>query len=463
MSRRLTGCCAVGLLLGGAAACPRAPGYACGGDEDCDRAGASGWCLADGACAYPSDACESGWVRSPNALERPGQCETLPGGSSSGSTSGSADSAGVATTSSTTTEGSSSDSSTGLLAETSESGELPTCGSLVRLTVDTTFLSASEVLEGYPLAIVLDDPALVSAIEAGGGSPVVTDDAGVVLAQELERLDAAAGTLAVWVRLPAYALGDLLPLQLRWGGLEGPGDPAEVWVDRYAGVWHMGDPLSGVDGDEIGNSVALLEPGLTGGEMAPAQSVAGVIGRALVFDGLDDVVTVDAEFVGQLESYSITMWVRFDGAANDPGSYFQRLNGESLLPRCWRQPSADVFCQYGFGAGTLGLVTGVLQAPGQLIHLAMVRDAAAATSRVYVDGELLDENTDPPGAVLASGSHPFEIGHGHLGTLPGMIDEVRVSEAALPESWVRADYRTQLQPGLALESVGSIEATPCPE
>jgi hypothetical protein len=434
----------IGLLVGLGAGCPRLPPYACTDDAACDRGGEAGTCLPDGACAYPSGTCESGWVRSPNAAEQPGECVPMGAGTGS-STDPATDDGG---------------SGSGLIVSGSESGE-PGCGLRVRFEVATVFLSASEVLEGYPLLVSRTDSALVSAIVSSGTDPVVTDAAGVALPQELEVLDEATGTLVLWVRLPAYALGEPLPLELRFGGPEDAGDPAAVWAGRYSGVWHLGDPLSGVDGDEIKNSARLFEPGLTEGQMQPGQSVAGVVGRGLRFDGDDDVVTIDAEWVGQLESYALTLWVLYDGPTDGPGDYFQRLNGDYFYPRCWRQASGHVFCQYIVNQTVTALGSGLDQAVGQRLHLAMVRDAAAATTRLYIDGELVRENSDPAGATLPDDGYPFELGRGELGTLPGVLDEVRVSQAPLPPSWVRADYRTQLQPSLALGSVGPIEAVPC--
>jgi hypothetical protein len=440
-----------GFALGVAAGCPRLSAYVCGSDADCDRDGvADGRCLEDGACAYPAESCESGWVRSPNAAERPGECEPALGEGSGGSTAATDEGSGSGVVGSSGS------------ADTTESGGTPMCGWLARLEVTTTFLGASEVLEGYPLLLSIDDPELVAAIAATGEDPVVTDAAGVPLAQELERLDEAGGTLVLWVRLPSYALGEPIPLELRWGGSAVAGDPAETWAGAYAGVWHMGDVLSGVDGDEIRNSVRLVEAGRTAGQMQPEQSVAGVVGRGVAFDGVDDVITVEAEFVGQLQSYSITFWVRYDGAADGPGDYFQRLNGDYFYPRCWRQVGGPVFCQYIVDDVVTSLGASLDQEVGQLLHMAVVRDAKAGTHRLYVDGELVNENADPPGATLPDDGYPFELGHGELGTLPGLLDEVRVSEQALPQSWIRADYRTQLEPAAVLGSVGVAEAAPCP-
>ncbi len=440
---RVGGLWGAGLVLGVASGCPRLPGYACDGDGDCDRGGEAGTCLPDGACAYPSDACESGLVRSPNAIDRPGECEPV-------------------SFASTTDSASDGGSGTGVIGPgTADSGPVPSCGQRVAITIDTAFLGTAEVLEGYPLVVVLDDAALVAALVQSGEDPVITDAAGVPLPQELERLDAAAGTLTLWVRLPAYALGEPLPLELRWGGGAAAGDPTAVWAERYAGVWHLGDALSGIDGDEIANSARPLEPGLTAGQMAPEQSEPAVVGHGLRFDGDDDVVTIAAGFVGQLDSYALELWVRFDGPADAPGDYFQRLNGHYFYPRCWRVADGYAYCQYYIEDTVTGLGS-VEHGPGQRLHLALVRDATTGSHRVYFDGELVDENLDTLGAVLQGGDDAFELGHGELGTLPGVLDEVRVSEAPLPEAWVRADYRTQLQPGAVIESVGAIEDVPCP-
>lgn len=443
-------CIAVGAAIGIGAGCPSLSPYACLGDDDCDRAGADGRCLPDGACAYPDpDGCESGWVRSPNAAVDPGGCVPVDIDATGTST-------GTSDASTSDTEGASGVLETG-------SGDPPSCGAEVALEIDTAFLSASEVLEGFPLLVALDVPAIAQGIAASGADPVVLGPDDAVLPSELEALDEAAGTLALWVRLPAYALGEPLPLRLRWGGAQVPGDVAEVWAGSYVGVWHLADDLSGIDGDELRNSARLTEPGLTSGQMQPEQSVPGVVGRGIAFDGSDDVVTIDADWVGQLDSYAISFWVRFDGADDAPGDYFQRLNGDYFYPRCWRQAGGYVFCQYIVDEAVTAFGSGLYQDVGQTLHLTMVRDADAATHRLYVDGEEVNVNDDPPGATLPDDGHPFELGHGELGTLPGMLDEVRVSDRPLSAAWVRADHRSQLEPSAVLDGVGTVEPVPCPE
>lgn len=429
-----------GSLLGLGLGCLRLSPYACRTDTDCDRTGMQGRCLEDGACAYPDadDRCEGDWVRSPNAAVDPGGC--VPQGSTGGPT-----------------EGSGTISASGL----GPTGDPPACGTMARIEIDTAFLSTSEVLEGYPFLLSIESATIVDGIVASGDDPVVVGPDGAPLASELEGLDPITDTLTMWVRLPSYPLGEPLPLDLRWGTGAAPGAAAEVWADRYVGVWHLGDALSGVDGDELRNSANVAEPGRTSGQMQPEQSVPGVVGRGLQFDGEDDIVRIDAEFVGQLDSYAISFWVRYDGPSDGSGDYFQRLNGDYFYPRCWRQPNSNVFCQYIVNDTVTGLTSGLNQQTGQLLHLAMIRDAEAATHHLYIDGARVNENDDPPGATLPDDGHPFELGHGELGTLPGMLDEVRVADQPLPASWVRADARTQPQPAAALAGVGEPEPIPC--
>lgn len=435
-----------GFALGLGAGCPTLPPYVCDDDASCDRGGAQGRCLDDGACAYPDGACDSGWVRSPNAAVQPGVCVDGGGVSSSG---------GRVTAASTT-----SDSGTSSAPGTSDTGPIPSCGARIQFAIDTAFFGAAEVLEGYPAAVRIDAPELIAAILDGGVDPWVTDTTGAPVPHEVERLDADSGLL-LWVRMPSYELDEEVALELRFGAAPPDTDPTQVWAGRYAGVWHMDDALSGVDGDAIRNSAVPSEAGRSVGGMLPAQNVAGVIGRGLAFDGIDDIVTVDAAFVGALDSYAISMWIRFDGPDDAPGDYFQRLNGDFFYPRCWRQAAGSVFCQYIVDGDVTGLGSGLGQEVDQLLHLVMVRDADAATHRLYIDGEEVNETTDPIGASLPAQGYPFEIGHGELGTLPGMIDEVRVSQVPLSAAWVRADYRTQLEPGLVLASLDAIEPVPC--
>lgn len=436
----------VGLALAG---CPRLDPYFCSTQQDCDRDGREGVCLEDDTCAYPvgTDVCASGLMRSPNAAFDPGECVDT------GETTGPIADGGTSTGE---PPGSSGDDGSG------ESGEPLPC-STVAITVDTNVLSGDEVLADYPLLVRLDDPAIVSAVREAGANPRWLDASGTELPAEIAEAEADPDALLAHVRLPAYELGAQLPLTLAWGGDPATTSATDVW-SRFRGVWHLDDIPTGVDGDVMRNAVVVGEPGLTQGAMAAEQSVPGVIGRGLSFDGIDDGVFVDAAFIGTLTDYTISLWARHEDDDDDPwSSYFQRLNGDFFYPRCWRHESANVSCQFRLlEPDTIVFASGDFDHfQGELIHLAMSRDASAAQTRVYVNGQRRS-TIDEEALTLASGDFQFEIGHGEWGSATAMLDEVRVSDEALPDAWIAADYATGLDPTAALASIGPISPTGCP-
>ena len=439
----------IGLLGLALAGCPRLDPYFCSTPEDCDRDGREGVCLDDDTCAYPvgTDECESGLMRSPNAAFDPGGCvdaggTTGPiaeGGGSTGDVPGSSDGSSVG-----------------------ESGEPLPC-SAVAITVDTNVLSSAEVLVDYPLLVRLDDAAIVSGVREAGSNPRWLDASGTELAAELADAEADPDAVLAHVRLPAYELGAQVELQLVWGGAPAATSATDVW-SRYRGVWHLDDVPTGVDGDVMRNAVVVGEPGLTQGAMTAEQSVPGVIGRGLSFDGVDDGVFVDAAFIGTLSDYTISLWARHEDDDDDPwSSYFQRLNGDFFYPRCWRHESANVSCQFRLlEPETIQFASGAFDhLQGQLIHLAMSRDAAAGQTYVHVNGQRRTA-VDEEAVTLASGDYLFEIGHGEWGSATAMLDEVRVSDEALPDAWVAADYATGLDPSAALTSIGPMTPAACP-
>lgn len=432
---------------GTSAGCPGLAPYACVGDSDCDRGGRAGVCLDDRVCAYEDGDCPSGLRRSPNASVDAGVCVPPddPG-----------DTGPVPDTSSTST------ASTG---EATTTGPQPgDCGWRLPVVVDTAVLTPSEGAEGYPLLLSVHAPGLTAAIESSGEDPFVTDADGVPLPHEWERIDPATGAVDGWVRLPTYAAGEPVSLFV-WAGLPAPpGDPALVWADTWIGVWHLGDALTGTDDDAIRNSARPDEPGFTAGQMQPEQSVPGVVGGALLFDGDDDVVTIDASFVGQLQSFTLSLWARYEGRGVIYSSYFQRLNGDGLYPRCWRLDDENgggtTFCQYELDDGIHSLGTNLEHEVGELIHLVLRRDADANVMQVYVDGELVRENEDAPGELPDDG-RAFELGHGEWGAYSGMLDELRVSDRALPPAFFDADFRTHRNPSSVLLEVGPLAPAPC--
>ncbi|HET6583291.1 MAG TPA: hypothetical protein VFG69_07585, partial [Nannocystaceae bacterium] len=287
------------LLLAGAtavfvAACPSLSPFRCDDDALCDRDAQSGMCI-DGDCAYPDGDCPGSGLRfSPNARDKAGECVPPPTGETAGTSGGDG------------TSGDSTDASTTGIA---------TCGTERIVELDVGLLGPTS-LPGYPALVVIADDATLAAESAPDAADVwFTDLDGVVLPHEIDAFDATTGTLQAWVRLPAWEVGMPLSLVLHAGDLaSAPASSATaVWADDFAGVWHFGDELGDGRGEVVRDSTAAANHGFAVGDMNADQITEGVIGSAFLFDGVDDSIDVEAAFVGELESFTISWWTRIDG------------------------------------------------------------------------------------------------------------------------------------------------------
>lgn len=447
------------LCLLGLTGCPSIGTYQCERDEDCNREGDAGRCLADAACAYPENSgrCESGWARSPNAANSPGACIDQEPPATSGP---------VATTTSGPASSETTDDPSDTSGPSPSSSSTATDPQCLEGTVEipTGTFSPGAGLDGFPLWVSLDAWEGADLLASGDNDLLISAADGTPLAYERE--DRFDGRPAVWIDLPAFEADETLSLRVVVGpGLSAP-DPAALWSDHYVGVWHMNDAPTGLDGDLVHNSVNEAEPGTMGGSMQPEQRIAGAVGAALEFDGLDDVVQIAASFQGSLDAYSISMWLRADeGAGESRGTPFQRLNGDFFYPRCWHQTdgSLGLACQHQVG-GETSFVGSSSPLPAQtLVHIALVRDPSADRTTLYIDGEWDNDTSDQSGAVLDTEPRPrpLELGRGEWGTLLGAIDEVRVSDEVLPAERIRADFRSQ-SGALEVAEFGTLSPTACP-
>lgn len=447
------------LSLVGLTGCPSIGSYQCERDEDCNREGEAGRCLADAACAYPENSgrCESGWARSPNAADSPGACIDEEPPATSGSTS---------STTTVPTSDATDDPSATIDPSQSESGTTgdPDC---FEGTVDipTVTFSPGVGLDGFPLWLPLENWDEVGQLTSGANDLRITTPDGEALAYERE--DTVDGQPGIWIDLPAFEAEETISLRFIVGPGLGTPDARELWTDHYVGVWHMNDVPTGLDGDLVRNSVVDAESGMMQGSMQPEQRIAGVTGAALEFDGLDDTVLINAGFQGALDAYSISMWLRVDAGAGDSrGTPFQRLNGDFFYPRCWHQSDASLglACQHQVGGETSFVGSSSPLPASTMVHFALVRDPSNDETTLYIGGERNADTSDAAGGILDTDPEPlaFELGRGEWGTLLGAIDEVRVSDQVLPPERIRADFRSQAGT-LELAEFGPLEPISCPQ
>jgi hypothetical protein len=305
------------------------------------------------------------------------------------------------------------------------------------------------------LLVSVQDPAFI----AGDPDPLMFTtgaDAGA-LPYDIERFDPNAGSVLAWVSVPSMTPDGGASLELWVGRADAvEPDPAEVWQNAgYLAVWHLDDPGAG-----LLDAAGIQPDGATQGGVS---AVSGQIGGGFDFDGVDDWVSVDQTFKGQLSTLTISVWLQVDALPVDRYPIYRRMNGHGLYPRSYFDDNGRLVFQGSFGgmaSDALSYQGGIV--PGAPQHLAYTYDPGTGNARIFVDGQFGAEGIlglgDPN-----PGTSDLELGRDpDLSIfLDGTLDELRVSGTIRSDAWITMSHANQANPN-AFVTVGASELVPCP-
>lgn len=178
-------------------------------------------------------------------------------------------------------------------------------------------------------------------------------------------------------------------------------------------------------------------------------SVIGNIAYALSFDGIDDYVDLGNDSSLDIPgSVTILAWVKYLGVVERSYSYFIADFGEGWVSQLslgiWR--SGENFQFYAYEGRSRYDNTYVYspadKTEGQWYHVAVVRDDADKTIKLYVNGNVEASNS-------YAGKVPVSLqGHKYLGSsgpsytdyFNGDLDEVKIYDRALSDSEIQAIF-----------------------
>jgi endonuclease/exonuclease/phosphatase family metal-dependent hydrolase len=234
------------------------------------------------------------------------------------------------------------------------------------------------------------------------------------------RTPSLPGVVRLWPFLIAVALSAVAASR---AAAQIPTDTAAHWtLDEMTGT---------IAGDTSGNG---NDGTLTNGPIW----TAGKINGALLFDGIDDNVTVavPAPSLRPAGTYAISAWVRY--TATDTSGGDVATMGDSYALRV--QPTGDVKTYFYNGTTWNAVIsTGVNTKDGAWHHL--VGQYTGSSVQVYVDGVLKNQAAFTGSIVYTLGSSFFLGQHGNGGVhhnFNGTIDQVRVYGRALTAAEISA-------------------------
>jgi len=317
---------------------------------------------------------------------------------------------------------------------------------------------ASEPLTNFPVLVQFSEQtnALFRKCQTNGQDIVFTAADGVTrLAHEIDSYS-ARGTklLNAWVRVPELSPSSDTVLYMYYGNPSAADqqDRATLWAD-YAGVWHLGEDRPGLN-----TTTAVYRDSTTnayhGWDYVSTNSAAGRVGNGVNLDG-DDYV----QFIRTLNTtndFTITAWARptqlnWEAIIGDPTSrYLALLSATALLGRSSISNGGHNTI-YGNNANLTS---------NTWHHVAFRSTGeAGATRRLYQNGTNVTAGTNFSLAPPLNADPWSLIGNwGYSKYFHGVLDEVRVSDKALPPAWFEAECRNVSAPA-AYVSFGAEEGT----
>jgi hypothetical protein len=335
-----------------------------------------------------------------------------------------------------------------------------------KITIDHTDVPSDQA--NFPVLLSFTEPDLNDAlVQTDGDDLLFTDSTGMnKLSHEVELFTKNTGVIVAWVKVPGLSSVSDTVIYLYYGNsdVSNMQDPANVWTNNYAGVWHLGEASGATRLDSTSNNNDLSQ---TNGPIAMSSS--GKIGNAADYVrassqylSITDAAQTGLDITGPI---TLEAWAKVDETANAPyfivdkargtcGSgdppYFLRLNSIAAgfvrecfvaTGACGTDPTDAQPGSNSITAGAWNFVAGVTD---------------GSFSRVYKNGAQTDSVAYSSGIFNSDGA--FYLGSQvNANYFDGLIDEARVSTTARSVDWLTTEYNNQNTPGVGgfLVSIGS--------
>ena len=370
-------------------------------------------------------------------------------------------------------------------------------GELAQLFVDFTAPASSDVIPSfrYNKNIVIDHTKVVSDLQ---DFPVLVDiwDAdlhldvqpdgddiaflfnGQVIPHEIDVFDKQGnGThahLSAWVKVPYLSSVQDTTIVMVYGDddLGDQENSEDIWNSDYSAVWHLNEnpaqpQWSSTYADNLPHYPQIIDvavpssSGTSYGSMTSNDLVDGFIGSGIDLDGTDDYLDFGNPSELQMsDAFTVEAWFYADYVDND---YLVVKSGESNY-RGWDlsfdddpsiSPAGWVMFRWSPDGINMDLVGYERVDTGQWYQVVGVF-SPSNFARFYLNGELVGEVTSGLPTSVNDPNRPVRIGRrsdttGATSYFDGIVDEVRISNIARSDGWIRTQYMNQRNPELFLK------------
>ena len=298
----------------------------------------------------------------------------------------------------------------------------------------------------------------------GGGDLRFEDSEGRLLSSEVDTWD-PNGTSFVWVKVPELTHETEITAHY---GCATPDliTSSDVWSNGYVGVWHLGEnalPLA----ESSGVSPAFSTSNGSGFTLGQP----GNVGRAVDFTSASNGAWLKADDDDAFDGFSnftIEVWTKQAEVPSRNAFILSKREGGSADVDYFLYSIKDtgrgIFCTSTTGNTSVTVVGSTYNMQptwGEWCYQTYVRDVSDAKVYAYLNGTRKGSPAISDTADIHAGDSPLILGNSQasgVNAFTGLIDEVRISNVARTEDWVRASHDTIASANFAIYSVENTSA-----
>ena len=338
------------------------------------------------------------------------------------------------------------------------------------ITIEADSVKGSSDFVDFPLLVDISADNDLAGIDFGGrvehpdGYDIAfTDSLYQPLEFELVDYISGSGRLLAWIKVPLLAAKTDTELHLLYGKTGMTTDPSSnaVWDTSFKQVLHMEKDLS--DASVYRNF----------GRNDSSSSGEGKIGNGRVFDGIDDLFSVDYDSSMQSVNTAATlsMWINFVNSAD--GDYQlilcdeERYSNEKGFEWAQQGDGDHYFYPNGFTDLDYNLGPNPFS-NGQWHYLVTTLDYSTKDVKIFIDGDSLLFSIK---GVPANWAFPADFGNWLWGGNPGSptryfygkMDEIMIQNKVRSQDWIRTAFSNQNTPSSFYSLSEEQEYLPLPD
>jgi len=303
-------------------------------------------------------------------------------------------------------------------------------------------------LKNFPVLISITDTDLKNDAQPDGDDIFFVDYYNDnKLHHEIERYNSTTGELIVFVNMTKIS-SSYNKVYMYYGNATcvSQQNVTNTWDSNYVGVWHFNETTgTQYDSTAYDNDIDTFN-------VVKQGTASGIIGGTNEYDGAGDYITCPtSDSLNVTDAITMECWFNMDGEPSDspyPRIISKGYDGAYEISPVYPPQYVDVGIKLGVNWRIYYLWT-VLFSNNTWCHCTVTytNDVTHAL-RGYLNGDLKETQTSYSGAIATS-SYPLTIGNrpnDYIRGFDGEIDEVRISNIARNNSWIKTTYNCQNNP-----------------